>query len=118
MPGPARADFWDMDQLHRHSDRRSGYLNIVLTVIAVLLALLVVDGRIGRPLGAASEAQAQPATDDPAATNQALVSASEQRKMMISELRRIASRLDRVESKLSNGIPVKVTEMPAARADK
>jgi hypothetical protein len=30
----------------------------------------------------------------------------------------MASRLDRIESKLSSGISVKVTEMPAAKADK
>lgn len=101
-----------MDQPRHNTPGRTAYLNVVLTVIAVLLGLLVLDGRAGRTGPADARAQgAQP--DDPAATSQSLVSASEQRKQMIAELRRIASRVERVESKLASGISVKVTEMPA-----
>ncbi len=111
------ADPLTMNEPRHNTGRRMGYLNAVLTAIAVLLALLVLDGRTARTWSDPSEARAQVASppDDPTATGQALVSASEQRKIMINELRRIASRVERVEAKLAAGISVKVTEMPAQK---
>ncbi len=105
-----------MDQPRHNTNRPRAYLSVVLTAIAVLLALLVLDGRGAREWSSEARAQvSQP--DDPAASGQALVSASEQRKTMIAELRRVASRLERIESKLASGINVKVTEMPAQKQD-
>lgn len=107
-----------MDTPRHNSDRRVGYLNVVLTAIAVLLTLLVLDGHAARGVSAASSARAQgPGSDDPHASAQALVSASEQRKLMIAELRKIGTRMERIESKLTGVVSVKVTEMPSQKGD-
>ena len=99
----------------RHNTRRTGYLNGILTVIAVLLALQLVDRQVGLTAPSPASAQVQP--EDPATSAQSLVSASEQRKQMIAELRRIAGRIERIESKISAGLSVRVTEMPATKPD-
>ncbi len=106
-----------MDQPRHNTNRPRAYLNVVLTAIAVLLALLVLDGRGARDWSSEARAQVGSPPDDPGASGQAMVSASEQRKTMIAELRRVASRLERIESKLATGINVKVTEMPAQKQD-
>lgn len=94
--------------------RRNGYTNGVLTVIAALLALNVAfsAGQAPRVLPAA---QAQPT--DPTDSGSGLISAAEQRKVMIAELRRLASKMDRLEAKLNSGLSVKVTQMPAVKQD-
>lgn len=116
-PDP-RADGWCMENQRPITTRRVAYLNVVLTAIAVLLALLLVDrqGVAGwlAPPGARAQASA---ADDPQSSAQSLVSASEQRKLMIAELKRLAGKLDRIEAKLNAGLNVKVTEMPAAKGD-
>jgi len=84
--------------------RRVGYQNAVLTGIAVLLAIAVL-ARGGATIMEPSSAQAQPDAGG-------LSNALEQRKQMISELRSLTSKLDRIEAKLSGGLSVKVTEMP------
>lgn len=91
--------------------RRTGYLNGVLTVIAVLLALVLLDRHLapGAPTALGTAVAAGPA-DEP--VSDGLISAAEQRKMIISELRRLASKFDRLEARLNSGINVKVTEMP------
>jgi hypothetical protein len=97
------------------------YTNGVLTVIAAVLVL----NWLGQGATALSTAAAQPADesafqpDDPSGR----ISAAEQRKQMIGELRSVSARLDRIESALTRGISVKVTDMPAIkvqepRADK
>lgn len=48
-----------------------------------------------------------------AGENQGLVSAADQRKTMIDELRAMSSRMERLEALLSKGLTVKVSEMPA-----
>jgi|CXWL01.1.fsa_nt_gi hypothetical protein len=76
------------------------YLNAVLTVIAVLLAMQVV-----RPEhGWTPSVQAEPGEA------QGLVSAADQRKQMILALANMGTRLDKIEALLSKGI--KVSEMP------
>jgi hypothetical protein len=93
--------------------RRTGYTNGVLTVIAGLLALNLFfsPGNTPEVLPAA---RAQPVTE-PVDEGTGLVSASEQRKVIIAELRRLGSKMDRLEAKLNSGLNVKVTEMPAAK---
>jgi hypothetical protein len=49
---------------------------------------------------------------------QGLLSAADQRKTMIDELRATNSRLERIEALLSKGLTVKVSEMPAAKEAK
>lgn len=104
-----------MDDPRNNTNRRSGYLNAVLTAIAVLLTLLVVDRHAGPGITGAALAQGQP--EDPSSSAQAMVSAAEQRKQMIAELRRIAGRMERIEAKLNAGLTVKVSEMPAAKPE-
>jgi L-asparaginase/Glu-tRNA(Gln) amidotransferase subunit D len=100
--------------INRFSGRT--YTNVALTAVAVLLGLLALDMR--SPGSAfVNNATAQPGgtigsgSDD----SQGLVSASEQRKQMITELKAIASRLERVESQLGKGLNVKVTSMPQSK---
>ncbi|MFM9994201.1 MAG: hypothetical protein ACKVU4_00200 [Phycisphaerales bacterium] len=107
-----------MDTPRQNTDRGSGYMNIVLTAIAALLGLLVLDRQGVTGVASPSAAHAQvSSTDDPLAAGQALVSASEQRKLMIAELKRMGTRLERIESKLSGVLSVKVTEMPASKPE-
>ncbi|HYE63904.1 MAG TPA: hypothetical protein VD997_18075 [Phycisphaerales bacterium] len=47
--------------------------------------------------------------------DEGMVSAAEQRKVMISELRNLSSRMERLESTLARGVNVKVTDMPPVR---
>ena len=91
---------------------RSRYLNGVLTVIAGLLALQVLDGATspGRLAGAVeAEARAQ-GGDQP--SEGGLVSAADQRKIMIAELKRLGAKLDAIDARLKAGLAVKVTDMP------
>jgi hypothetical protein len=94
--------------------RRTGYTNGVLTVIAVLLGLNVAVN-MGETPSVLPAAQAQPA--DPEGPDTGLISAAEQRKVMIAELRRLGARMERIEAKLNSGLSVKVTEMPALKKD-
>lgn len=97
------------------------YTNVALTVIAGLLAVIVVD-RV-----TPSAASAQPATvrnvpgavtvvdQAPVETSGGLANAIEQRKQMITELHSISQRLDRIESVMRTGLSVKVTDMPPVK---
>lgn len=94
--------------------RRTGYTNGVLTVIAVLLGLNVaVD--MGDSRSVLPAAQAQPA--DAGGPGTGLISPEEQRRVIIAEIRRLGTRLERIEAKLNSGLSVKVTEMPAVKKD-
>lgn len=91
------------------------YTNGVLTVIAVLLGLAVIGQTSGpRTADAGQDSQVGvvggATLDD---ENSGRISAAEQRKAMITELRAMGSRLERIESALAKGINVKVTSMPA-----
>jgi hypothetical protein len=88
--------------------RRFGYQNAVLSAIAVLLALGLIDRRSGGELASLPAAHAQQPDQG------GMMNALEQRKVMIAELRNISSRLERLEAKLNAGLNVKVTSMPAA----
>jgi hypothetical protein len=80
--------------------------NILLGAIACLLGFNALS-QVG--VSTASTAFAQPGGEE------GLVSAAEQRKVMIAELRTLSSRIERVESLLAKGINVKVTDMPAIK---
>lgn len=98
-----------MDHAHRPAfARRNGYQNAVLTLIAAFLGLGLVE-RSGSPALPESAANAQP-TIDP--DQGGLSNKLEQNKQIIGELHGIAGRLDRIESMLSRGLSVKVTDMP------
>src|SRR5690349_7380843 len=96
----------------RNTMRRTGYTNGVLTVIAALLALNLAMSAGNTP-SVLPAAQAQPT--EPVDEGSGLISASEQRKVIIAELRRLGTKMDRLEAKLNSGLNVKVTEMPAAK---
>ena len=83
------------------------YLNLVLTVIAVLLGVIAID-RGAMP--AESDAIAQRSNNN---TPNIPFNATEQRIKMIRSLEAIDGRLTKIENKLTKGgIEVKVTEMP------
>ena len=91
--------------------RRSGYQNAMLTAIAALLAIGVVDRHSGSGDGldrltAPRAAQAQPQTEG------GLANHLDQNKQMIAELRNLNAKLERIEAKLTSGLSVKVTDMP------
>ena len=85
----------------------SRYTNAALTVIAVMLTLLVGE-RFASKSVVGGTAEAAPADEATAG----LVSAGEQRKQMIAELRSMNARIDKLTSSIKNPMPVKVTEMP------
>lgn len=84
------------------------YTNVMLTLVAGLLAISV----LGRATSLSSTAFAD--TTQPE-EGSGLVSAAEQRKAMISELKAIASRLDRLDATMSKVLNVKVLEMPPVK---
>ena len=94
--------------------RRTGYTNGVLTVIAVMLGLNVAVN-LGDSRSVLPAAQAQPA--DPDGPGTGLISPEEQRRVIIAEIRRLGTRLERIEAKLNSGLSVKVTEMPAMKKE-
>lgn len=97
-----------MTTTHEHASgpRRLSYLNGVLTVIAVCLALLVID-RLD--LGTPSAEAGPTAQPDRGA---GLISAADQRKIMIAEIKRLTTKVEGVDKALKEGISVKVTDMP------
>ena len=77
---------------------RTTYTNAVLTAIAAFLGLLAIDRFVDRAAPLESVAMAQP-EDEPGGG--ALVSAAEQRKQIIAELRNLGKRLDKLEARLT-----------------
>ncbi len=81
------------------------YLNVVLTAIALLLAVQAIkpDASWGTPaLAQPGDVREEPANER--------ISAAEQRKQIIAELRTLGRKLDKVDGMLTKGI--KVSEMP------
>lgn len=104
-----------MDTNRAQSGRPDGS-KILLTAIALMLGVLVldrVDGRAVQGRGASAIASGE----QPEAST-GLISAADQRKQMIAELREISQRLDAVEKRLAKPLQVKVLEMPAQKAEK
>lgn len=120
MNVPGEADIARMDTHAPDVRRAQGtpYLNLVLTAIAGLLAVMVLQSPAGGGAGSPSAAlAAQPSKQSGGSQGEqmGLISALEQRKIMIASLARIEERLSKMEAKLSSGISVKVTEMPPIR---
>lgn len=96
--------------------RPQSYLNLVLTVIAVMLGLLVL-GQYGTPTAAQSgvttttHAAGGPDADDGPGPD-GRISAAEQRKVMIAELRTMSKKIDQMQDLMAKGLNVKVTQMP------
>lgn len=104
------ADASIMQHTSQRTPRRIGYQNLMLTAIAAMLALgLVERGGDEGSIGPAA-AQAQPESDGGGLTNKL-----EQNKQIISELRLLNSKVDRIEARLAGGLSVKVTDMPALK---
>lgn len=103
--------------------RQRKALNVLLTVNAALLGLLVLDRvsplsqMIPEPQAAyAFNPQPKP-SEDPAGGG--MISAAEQRKQMISELQNLSRKIDRMDAALRGTLSVRVTEMPKSKdADK
>ena len=81
------------------------YTNVMLTLIAGLLAVSV----LGHATSLTSTANAQATPPEDAS---GLISAAEQRKVMITELKAISARLDRLDATMSKVLNVKVVDMP------
>lgn len=99
--------------------RGDHFRNGVLTVIAVMLGLLVL-GQLGQSPGGGggpSEARAQAQPEALNSPEGGLISAADQRKTIIAELRSLSRKVEQLDARLGKGISVKVTEMPAAKAD-
>lgn len=86
-----------------------GYLNAVLTANAVLLGVIALGG-LGVTGGLASVSKAQSGVNEDAESR---TSAAEQRKQMITELRSMTLRLDKIDQTLSKGVNVNVKNFPA-----
>lgn len=95
------------------------YLNVVLTANALLLGAVAAGLLLNGGASLQNAAMAQPGmlagagdrdygTEDPSGR----VSAAEQRKTMIAELKAMTSRLDRIEGALHRELTVKVSSMP------
>lgn len=100
-----------------HTSTGRSYLNIVLTANAALLGVIALGGlHHGDGASLTPTASAQPAltrSPEPGDDSAGRISAAEQRKVMISELRALGIRLERIETTLGRGLSVKVTELPA-----
>ncbi|MBM4107730.1 MAG: hypothetical protein FJ255_02785 [Phycisphaerae bacterium] len=104
--------------------RTHRYHNALATVIAVLLAVLVVgrfdterSSSVSLAQGSSSVVRGAPPADQDETGAAARISAAEQRKIMITQLKEITARLDRLDAALRAGIDVRVKEMPASKKD-
>ena len=101
-----------MSQVDRSdSDGSRRYTNGVLTVVAVLLGVLALQGAVGLPGATEAQAQRSRRTSEKAEPFSPLNSAA-QRARIVSELERISERLSSFESAFDGPIDVRVTEMP------
>jgi hypothetical protein len=100
------------------------FTNTILALIAGLLFAMMLDRGQGSLISQAN-AQHQPvqtvhggssgnhsASNDEPGDATERVTAADQRKVMIAELRSLNSRMEHVEAVLSKGLTVKVSEMP------
>ena len=85
--------------------------NVLLAAIAVMLGLNLLPEYVSIPRPAEANAQES-------RPGGALISAAEQRKQTLAELRRLNSAVQSLEARLDAGFNVKVTEMPQIRMSK
>lgn len=100
------------------------YQNVMLTAIAGLLTVVVIDPFRASIPSLDSTAHAQSRAVPPAppadADDQSVagrISAADQRKTMINELRSLSERMGRIEGMLQRGITVKIDGDTPERAD-
>lgn len=98
----------DRSNTNRPTNGR-GYLNAVLTANAVLLGVIALGG-LGFSGGLTSVSKAQSGVNEDAESR---TSAAEQRKQMITELRSLTLRLDKIDQTLTKGVNVNVKNFPA-----
>lgn len=92
------------------------YLNGILTANAILLGLLALNG-MGLSFTSLSRAEGeQPRANE--ADEGGRISAAEQRKTMIAQLATLTQKVERLESMIAKGVPVRVLEMPAGFSNK
>jgi hypothetical protein len=84
-----------------------GYQNAVLTAIALLAGLGLVERGGSAPAAGPSAAMAQEQPESGGLSN-----ALEQRKQIIAELRVMNGRLERIDARLAGKLEVKVVDMP------
>lgn len=96
--------------------RRKVYVPLFVAVAAALAAVVMfnpVEGPGGGLLAKAAAQQPRSGTDGDDTGGR--VSAAEQRKDMIAQLRAMNSRLERMEALMARGLTVRVSEMPQIR---
>ncbi|MFZ4574890.1 MAG: hypothetical protein ACOYN0_10870 [Phycisphaerales bacterium] len=81
--------------------------NVILAAIAVSLGVIALDAVTSNPFFSRT-ALAQPAGDE----ENGRISAAEQRKQIIAELKTLQSKVERLDATIGKGISVKVTELP------
>lgn len=100
-----------MSNLNPHNDSaRLGYQNRILTIIAVMLAVVVIQRTELMPGTSEAQAELLNASQVPAPPN-----AAAQRIKMIQELEKIDRRMDSIEKKLSAPFDVNVVSMPEVK---
>lgn len=90
---------------------------VLLSIIAAMLGVLVldrVDQRAATGLGSVAHASSTHTELQPEPAG-ALVSAAEQRKQIIVEIRSLSARIESLDQKLRKPLPVKVVEMPVQK---
>lgn len=100
--------------------RKGTYLNGVLTVIAGLLVVAVVQSSVGLPGPRSVEAadRAAPVRSESISREpMGIPNASDQRVRMINSLDSIEARMARIEAKLSAPLDVKVIDMPETKTE-
>jgi hypothetical protein len=96
--------------------RRKVYAPVFVAVAASLAAVVMFNPVGGPGEGLLSKAAAQqPRTGTDGDDSGGRVSAAEQRKDMISQLRAMNARMERMEALMSRGLTVRVSEMPQIR---
>ena len=98
--------------------RQGAYLNIAVTVLTGVLALNVLGTREPSAMPQAFAAPPSNPTDVGEDTISGRISAAEQRKQIISELKSLNQKLERIDAQVKGGLTVKVTDMPADKQAK
>lgn len=91
---------------------RQRYLNGILTANAILLGLIVLGAS---PFSLTSAAHAEGQGGQP---ETGMISAGEQRKQILNELKALNNKIERLENRLNKDLRVIVTQMPQADSPK
>ncbi len=106
------------DSTSRPARSANWYTNLALTAIAALLGLhLLKNSNVTLESSANAQVGVVGTSTGQQDASEGLISAAEQRKQIVNEIQKVSDRLERIESALAKGINVKVTSMPATKAD-